>query len=75
MEGGETAVGQTSAENKRKGRPRVTVDDKMIAHLYLKEGLSTRDIAYKLGVSHQTIARRITEARLPTKKWRLPGES
>ncbi len=67
-------VGQTSTQKKRKGRPRVMIDDKLLAHLYLEEGLSVRDIGKQLGVSHQTIARRLSELDIPLKKWRLPGE-
>lgn len=68
-------VGQTSTQKKRIGRPRVKIDDKLLAHLYIEKGLSVRDIGEQLGVSHQTIARRISEAKLPTKKWRFPGEN
>ena len=67
-------VEHTSIQKKRIGRPRAKIDDKMLAHLYLEKGLSVRSIGEQLGVSHQTIARRISEAKLPTKKWRLPGE-
>ena len=68
-------VGQTSTQKRRIGRPRTKIDDKQLAHLYLEKGLSVRSIGEILGVSHQTVARRITEAKLPTKKWRLPGEN
>ncbi len=67
-------VGQTSTQKKSKGRPRAIVDDKLLAHLYLKEGLSVRIIGERLGVSHQTVARRLSELDIPLKKWRLPGE-
>lgn len=67
-------VGQTSNQNKSKGRPRAMIDDKLLKQLYLEEGLSVRIIGERLGVSHQTIARRLSELDIPLKKWRLPGE-
>ncbi len=67
-------VGQTSTQKKRKGRPKAIIDDNLLAQLYLEEGLSVRVIGERLGVSHQTIARRLSELDIPLKKWRLPGE-
>ncbi len=67
-------VGQTSTQKKRKGRPKAIIDDKLLAQLYLEQGLSVRVIGERLGVSHQTIARRLSELDIPLKKWRLPGE-
>lgn len=67
-------VGQTSTQKKRKGRPKAIIDDKLLAQLYVEEGLSVRVIGERLGVSHQTIARRLSELDIPLKKWRLPGE-
>lgn len=62
------------AGKKRTGRPRANIDDHVLARLYLSEKLSVRAIGEHLGVSHQTIARRIAEAKLPTRRWRFPGE-
>lgn len=63
------------ASNKRpKGRPKAIIDDSLLMRLYVEKGLSVRDIGERLGVSHQTIARRLSEADIPTKRWRLPGE-
>ncbi len=67
-------VGQTSTPKKSRGRPRVMIDDKLLVQLYLEEGLSVRSIGERLGVSHQTVARRLSALDIPLKRWRLPGE-
>ena len=54
------------------GRPKVCIDDEQLQHLYLMQNLSTRDIGEKLGVSHQTIARRLSEFNIPAKRWQVP---
>ena len=67
-------MGQTSTQKKSRGRPRVMIDDNLLAQLYLEKGLSVRNIGERLGVSHQTVARRLSELDIPLKRWRLPGE-
>ncbi len=68
-------VGQPKKNEGRKGRPRVQIDDRVLEQLYVEKGLSVRVIGERLGVSHQTIARRLSELNIALKKWRLPGEA
>ncbi len=74
MQGGDKAVRQPKNNKSLKGRPRVQIDDQVLEQLYVVEGLSVRVIGERLGVSHQTVARRLAEANIPIKRWRLPGE-
>lgn len=55
------------------GRKRIFVDLMLIIEMY-RRGLSTRDIAGAVGISHDTILRRLKEAGQPLRAWRLPGE-
>ncbi len=68
-------LNQSSCRKKQPGRPRAHIDAKELMRLYVDKGLSVRDVAERLGVSHQTVARRLSEAEIPTKRWRLPGEN
>ena len=68
-------LSQPITNKKPKGRPKAIIDDRVLTRLYVEKGLSVRDIGERLGVSHQTVARRLSEADIPTKRWRLPGES
>ncbi len=55
-------------------RPRKKVDVKKILQLYLVEKMSVRQVAAEVGVSHDTVVRRIRENYGPLRQWRLPGE-
>ncbi len=55
------------------GRPRIPVDVDRLVQLY-RQGYSTRDIARVVGVSHDTVLRRLKEAGQPLRAWRLPEE-
>ncbi|NLY38779.1 MAG: helix-turn-helix domain-containing protein [Firmicutes bacterium] len=55
------------------GRRKIPVDKQQIARLY-RQGYSTREIADKIGVSHDTVLRRLKEIGQPLRSWRLPGE-
>lgn len=61
-------------KRKASGRPRVNIDERVLLRLYVDKRLSVRAVAERLGVSHQTVARRIAESDIPAKRWRLPGE-
>lgn len=55
------------------GRKRIGVDLGKVIKLY-RIGYSTRAIAAVVAVSHDTVLRRLKEARQPLRTWRLPGE-
>ena len=76
-EGGrKMSAAKTAGEEKnlRQGRPRVAVDVKQILNLYLEKKMSVRQVAREVGVSHVTVARRITEETGHLRSWRMPGE-
>ena len=54
-------------------RPRKKVDLQKVIELY-RAGYSTSKIEEMVGVSHDTILRRLKEAGHPIRRWRLPGE-
>ncbi len=54
------------------GRKRIPVDVQKLIRLY-RSGLSTRRIAARMRVSHDTVLRRLKEAGQPLRRWRLPG--
>ncbi len=56
------------------GRPRATISDNKIIELYCDKELSLREVGLKLGVSHQTIARRLEMLSVPKKRWLNPVE-
>jgi len=58
----------------RMGRPRKKVDVGLIIELYTRKGLSVRKVARVVGVSHDTVARRLEEAGIKLRKWMLPEE-
>jgi len=60
--------------NYRTGRFRVDVDLEKILNLYLNKRMSVRKVAKVVGVSHVTVARRITEETGQLRDWRMPGE-
>jgi DNA-binding Lrp family transcriptional regulator len=47
--------------------------DRMVA-LYTDGRMTLRQVAKEVGVSHVTVARRITEKTGQLRSWRLPGE-
>ena len=53
------------------GRKRLQIDIKKVIRLY-RQGLSTRQIAAQINVSHDTVLRRLKEAGQPLRRWRLP---
>jgi transposase-like protein len=55
------------------GRKKIGVDLGKVIKLY-QNGYSTRAIAAVVAVSHDTVLRRLKEARQPLRAWRLPGE-
>jgi transposase-like protein len=55
------------------GRKKIPVDKQQISRLY-RQGYSTREIAGLIGVSHDTVLRRLKEIGQPLRAWRLPGE-
>lgn len=55
------------------GRKKLKIDVPRIIKLY-RQGLSTRRIAALIDVSHDTVLRRLKEARQPLRRWRLPDE-
>lgn len=55
------------------GRKKIILDLEKLIRLYHK-GCSTRAIAVVVGVSHDTVLRRLKEAAQPVRTWRLPGE-
>ncbi|MDD5457483.1 MAG: helix-turn-helix domain-containing protein [Candidatus Margulisbacteria bacterium] len=55
-------------------RPRKKVDVQRILQLYLVEKMSVRQVAKEVGVSHDTVVRRIRENYGELRQWRLPGE-
>ncbi|MEW5785316.1 MAG: helix-turn-helix domain-containing protein [Bacillota bacterium] len=55
------------------GRKKIPVDREKVVELY-RRGCSTREIAVQVGVSHDTVLRRLKEAGQPLRAWRLPGE-
>ena len=59
----------------RQGRPRADVDVEKILSLYIEERKSVRDVAREMGISHATVARRITEEKGYLRAWRMPGEA
>lgn len=63
-----------AGRKERPGRPRVKVDTGKILALYQDKKLSVRQVAGLVGVSHTTVARRITEETGQLRTWRLPGE-
>jgi len=68
-------LNQNSCRKRQPGRPRADIDNGELLRLYVDKRLSVRDVAERLGVSHQTVARRLSEADIPAKRWRLPGEN
>ncbi len=55
-------------------RPRAEVDVDRIVALYTAGRMTLRQVAKVVGVSHVTVARRITEKTGQLRAWRLPGE-
>ncbi len=55
------------------GRKKIVIDTEKLISLY-NEGYSTRHLATVVGVSHDTVLRRLKEAKQPLRSWRLPGE-
>ncbi len=53
------------------GRKRIPVDIQKVTRLY-RQGLSTREVASQINVSHDTVLRRLKEAGQPLRRWRLP---
>lgn len=62
------------AKKKKPGRKRMDIDVDKIVKLYVDEKMSVRDVAEAVGVSHDTVARRIREAKGGLRQWRMPGE-
>lgn len=58
-----------------KGRPKLPVDIDETLRLYHVSQMTVREVAGILGVSPNTVARRITENNGQLRSWRLPGES
>lgn len=57
------------------GRPRKNVDVSKILHLYVDKKMSVRQVADVVGVSHDTVVRRLEEEGISLRKWMLPGEN
>lgn len=57
------------------GRPRKNVDVERIIYLYTKRKMSVRQVAHEVGVSHDTVVRRLEEAGIRLRRWMLPGEN
>ncbi len=55
-------------------RPRAAVDVDRMVTLYTDGRMTLRQVAKEVGVSHVTVARRITEKTGQLRSWRLPGE-
>ena len=63
------------ALSNKPGRPKIELSKQVLEEYYVTQGLSVRAIAQRFGISHQTVAQRIKENKLPVKRWRFPGES
>ncbi len=57
------------------GRPRKKLDVDRIVHLYVDKKMSVRRVAEMVGVSHDTVVRRLEEAGIKLRRWMLPGEN
>ncbi len=57
------------------GRPIARLDHDVLVQMYVTSNLSTRAVAARLGVSHQTVARRLKEHQIPAKRWQVPGSN
>ena len=56
------------------GRPRMQLDVEKMLDLYINQKMSVRQVALKMGASHDTVARRIIEKKGTLRKWRVPGD-
>ncbi len=56
------------------GRPRKELDIEEMLDLYINKKYSVRQVALKMGVSHDTIAKRIIEKKGTLRKWLMPGD-
>jgi transcriptional regulator of aromatic amino acid metabolism len=57
------------------GRPRKELDIEEMLDLYINKNNSVRQVALKMGVSHDTIAKRIVEKIGTLRKWHMPGDN
>jgi DNA-directed RNA polymerase specialized sigma24 family protein len=58
-----------------RGRPKLPVDVNKTLNMYRVGQMTVREVAGIMGVSPNTIARRITDNNGQLRGWRLPGES
>ena len=68
-------MAKTQVLKGRTGRPRVDLDINKALRLYVDEKKSLRQVAAETGVSHVTIARRVSEKTGQLRSWRMPGEA
>ena len=62
-------------KEKRPGRrPMAGVDVDNLVSLYVDQKMTLRQVAKKVGLSHVTVARRVTEKTGQLRSWRMPGE-
>lgn len=59
-------------EGGKMGRPRKNLDVKRILQLYLNENMSVRRVAEVVGVSHDTVVKRLEEQGIQLRRWMLP---
>jgi len=57
------------------GRPRMQLDVEKMLDLYINKKMSVRQVALKMGVSHDTVAKRIIEKKGTLRKWHMPGDN